>query len=73
MRRLLLSLALILFAPLTASAAEYSESPALAGLVAAGKLPPVAERLPQNPYVVAMDGGRQAGRCRNPCRPTSRP
>ncbi len=62
MRRLLLSLALILFAPLTASAAEYSESPALAGLVAAGKLPPVAERLPQNPYVVAMDGGRQAGK-----------
>ena len=62
MRRLLLSLALVLCAPLTAGAVEYSESPALAGQVAAGKLPPVAERLPENPYVVAMDGGRQAGK-----------
>lgn len=31
---------------------EYSESPVLAELVKAGKLPPVKERLPKNPVVV---------------------
>jgi peptide/nickel transport system substrate-binding protein len=62
MRRLLFSLALIFSAPLAASAGEYGESPALAEQVAAGKLPPVAERLPEKPYVVAMDGGRTAGK-----------
>lgn len=62
MHRLLLSLALTLGAPLAANAADYSESPMLAEQVAAGSLPPVAERLPENPYVVAMDGGRQVGK-----------
>jgi peptide/nickel transport system substrate-binding protein len=62
MHRLLLSLTLILGAPLMASAADYSESPILAEPVAAGKLPSVAERLPEKPYVVQMDGGRKAGK-----------
>ena len=62
MRRLLLSLALIVGAPLAASAGEYGESPALAEQVAAGSLPVVAERLPEKPYVVEMDGGRVAGK-----------
>lgn len=34
------------------SASAAKESPKLAALVAEGKLPPVAERLPENPYVV---------------------
>jgi peptide/nickel transport system substrate-binding protein len=37
--------------PLKASG-NYKEAPALAELVKAGKLPPVSERLPKNPYVV---------------------
>jgi peptide/nickel transport system substrate-binding protein len=31
---------------------KFNEAPALAAQVQAGKLPPVAERLPENPYVV---------------------
>jgi peptide/nickel transport system substrate-binding protein len=53
---------LILGAPLMASATDYGESPTLAEQVGAGKLPPVAERLPEKPYVVQMDGGRKAGK-----------
>src|SRR5262249_42951606 len=33
---------------------KYKESPALAELVKAGKLPPVDQRLPQNPLVVPV-------------------
>jgi peptide/nickel transport system substrate-binding protein len=36
-----------------AQAMSYNESPALAGSVAAGQLPPVSDRLPENPYVVS--------------------
>ena len=36
--------------------AGFSEAPALAQLVAAGKLPPVAERLPDQPMVMPMLG-----------------
>ncbi len=35
-----------------ASAADYREAPVLAAQVAAGKLPPVAQRLPEHPLVV---------------------
>ena len=45
-----------------ASAVEYIDSPYFAADVAAGKLAPVAERLPASPYVLAMDGGREIGR-----------
>jgi hypothetical protein len=31
---------------------EYTEAPMLADKVAAGELPPVAERLPESPFVV---------------------
>lgn len=36
----------------TAMAADYNEAPALAKLVEAGELPPVEERLPENPRVI---------------------
>ncbi len=62
MHRLLLVLALIHGAPLVAGAAEYGESPVLAEKVGAGKLPTVAERLPEKPYVVRMDGDRKPGK-----------
>jgi peptide/nickel transport system substrate-binding protein len=39
------------------SAQPYEEAPALAGLVAAGQLPPVEDRLPSNPLVVETEGG----------------
>ena len=35
---------------------SYGEAPELAQLVAAGKLPPVAERLPENPMVIPVFG-----------------
>ena len=38
------------------SIARYGEAPQLAQLVAAGKLPPVAERLPLNPMVIPVFG-----------------
>lgn len=39
-------------APAPAAAGKYKESPLLADLVKAGKLPPVDQRLPEKPYVV---------------------
>ncbi len=45
--------------PSTAPAeqAKYSEAPMLADKVASGELPPVAERLPENPFVIeGLDG-----------------
>ena len=38
-------------APAPGAVAKYSEAPTLAALVKAGKLPPVEERLPENPLV----------------------
>ena len=37
-----------------APASKYGEAPMLAELVAAGSLPPVDERVPMNPYIVAV-------------------
>jgi peptide/nickel transport system substrate-binding protein len=49
-------------APTTAPAAKYKEAPMLADLVKAGKLPPVDQRLPQNPAVVeAAEIGQYGG------------
>lgn len=45
-----------------AGAAQYIDSPFLEAEVAAGRLAPVPERLPDNPLVMAMDGGREIGR-----------
>lgn len=42
-------------APTTAPASKYSEAPTLAEQVKAGKLPPVDQRLPQNPLVVKAE------------------
>ncbi|GAB4190059.1 MAG: ABC transporter substrate-binding protein [Thalassobaculales bacterium] len=53
-------LALLLGLP--AAAAPPVEPPALAPLVAAGALPPVAERLPQRPAVARLSAGQQPGR-----------
>jgi peptide/nickel transport system substrate-binding protein len=41
--------------PTQPPASKYSEAPALAELVKAGKLPPVDQRLPENPLVVKAD------------------
>ncbi len=51
----------------TAAVASAKEAPALADLVKAGKLPPLAERLPQNPLTVSpVDGiGKYGGRIRS--------
>ena len=49
--------------PTAAPQATFKEAPALAELVKAGKLPPVDERLPENPFVVTpVDGiGKYGG------------
>ena len=54
---------LLLAAVSPIAAAEYSESPILAAKVAQGELPPVAERLPQQPEVVTPfeEPGRYGG------------
>ncbi|MEL6368810.1 MAG: ABC transporter substrate-binding protein, partial [Pseudomonadota bacterium] len=50
--RFLISLLMLLaILPVTAQDATYNEAPMLAEMVAAGELPPVAERLPVNPIV----------------------
>ncbi|MBK8033299.1 MAG: ABC transporter substrate-binding protein [Chloroflexi bacterium] len=48
-------LSLLSFTSLAAQDVQYNESPMLAARVAAGELPPVAERLPSNPRVVSFD------------------
>lgn len=50
----------------TLAEAKYKEAPSLADMVAAGTLPPVEERLPVNPLVLAgVDGvGKYGGRLR---------
>ena len=59
-RRLLLPLAVALVLAVVATAGpvaaqgKYKESPALAEQVKAGKLPPVDQRLPENPLVVPV-------------------
>ncbi|MFC1961022.1 ABC transporter substrate-binding protein [Chloroflexota bacterium] len=52
---LLLVLSLSMITPVAAQDMEYNEAPMLAEMVAAGELPPVAERLPVNPRVVESD------------------
>jgi len=60
MRSLLFLLAAMLCGQ--AAAADFTDSPFLAKDVAAGRLPPVADRLPASPLVVEMNGGRTMGR-----------
>jgi len=60
MRSLLFILATMLCSQ--AAAAEFTDSPSLAEGVATGRLPPVADRLPNPPLVVDMDSGRTLGR-----------
>jgi peptide/nickel transport system substrate-binding protein len=50
----------------TVAASKYKESPVLAELVKAGKLPPVEERLPVNPLVLSpiTEVGKYGGRLR---------
>ena len=64
MKRALLAALLlaVAFAPTAEAIGKYSETPSLVEQVAAGKLPPVGERLPKQPAVVHFDGkGRLAG------------
>jgi peptide/nickel transport system substrate-binding protein len=63
MRRLLIALTALVLAALAASPsalAGYLEAPDLAAQVQAGSLPPLAERLPETPFVDAMDRPWQA-------------
>ena len=70
MRNTLLLLLIAAIAPVALSAQEgtYREAPMLAERVASGELPPVDERLPDDPFVLTQDnpawngvGGFQAG------------
>jgi peptide/nickel transport system substrate-binding protein len=58
---LLLAPMLAVAAPGAAAQAKFIEPPALEGEVKAGKLPPVAKRLPENPLAVKLPAGAQAG------------
>jgi peptide/nickel transport system substrate-binding protein len=58
--RTLLFLSILLLAAGPAIGADYQEPPFLAAAVAAGKLPAVTARLPQDPAVVALDGPGQS-------------
>src|SRR5262249_52520155 len=50
------------FALSSANAAQYHEAPMLADMVKAGKLPPVEQRLPENPRVITpVEGVGQYG------------
>ena len=51
-RASLVLVVLLLAVPFCAVAQTYNESPLLAARVAAGELPPVDQRLPENPLVV---------------------
>ena len=58
-----LSLAAVLLAAAPAWALELQETPMLAEAVAAGELPPVAERAPSEPAIAALgERGREIGR-----------
>jgi peptide/nickel transport system substrate-binding protein len=64
MKKLWIVLVLVVIAGASLSAAPavtYKEAPMLAELVKAGKLPPVAQRLPENPLVVPADEIGQYG------------
>ncbi|MFN8531371.1 MAG: ABC transporter substrate-binding protein [Anaerolineae bacterium] len=70
-RALLFALIIIVlsFSVVAAQDTQYSESPMLAERVAAGQLPPVAERLPSTPRVISLDGstiGTYGGDFRDP-------
>ncbi len=64
-----LLLILLLSTTFVGAQATFSEAPMLAERVAAGTLPPVAERLPENPRVIALEGsdiGTYGGDFRDP-------
>lgn len=59
----ILLIVLALLAGAAARAGESVETPVLADKVAAGELPPVAERLPKTPYIADLEEtGRKLGR-----------
>jgi len=58
---LTLALALPVLQPAQAQDGGYQEAPMLAAKVAAGELPPVEERLPENPRVVELAEGDTVG------------
>lgn len=62
---LVLSGVICFLGAISALAMEYNEAPMLAELVAAGKLPPVEERLPENPQMIhSKEIGRYGGTLR---------
>ena len=58
---LLLAHALACTAGFAAAQTKFVEPPALEREVKAGKLPPVAKRLPENPLAVKLPAGAQPG------------
>ncbi len=61
--RWLAGLLLLGCSQLVAAQTSYLEPPILQARVNAGKLPPIAQRLPQQPRLIALQGnGKQAGR-----------
>jgi peptide/nickel transport system substrate-binding protein len=63
MKYLVFALVAVLVSAAPATAIELIETPVLADRVADGDLPPVAERVPEEPLVVDLaDRGREAGR-----------
>ena len=63
MKRILLAGLLVAALTSPALAVEYQDSPALAADISAGKLPPVAQRLPETPLLTVPDrDGIEAGR-----------
>lgn len=59
--RKLLALVLLLLTPALALAQAPKETPSLAGDVQAGKVPPIAQRLPAQPLVVQAQAGARSG------------
>ena len=52
-------LAAVIDGAVKADTQTYIETPALEARVAAGNLPPIADRLPTVPRVIAMDGKKR--------------
>ena len=58
---LVITLALSVSGFAAAQGMTYADPPSLADEIKAGKLPPAAKRLPENPLVVKMEGGTTEG------------
>ena len=58
----LVTAAVIYFAASSANAVKFVETPVFVAKVAAGELPSVDQRLPAEPFIEKMHGGKAIGR-----------